>query len=157
MNMHCGRNRSEDPNFECPRRKYSLSSKLRIRVKPKETPGMICIERHIHDEAIVISGSLIVEYDSADISAWIEEELGKAAHEVEKCGGILGQIKTNLTVTSSCMISMTEDKEMAKESSPKYARILLAAIMFMVNPKEAEDVVRQALAGVRTKLRESRE
>ena len=125
-----------------------------IRVRPKDTPGVICIERHIHDEAIVISGSLTVEFNCTDVNSLIEEELEAAAREVKESGGVLGQIKTALTVTSTSMISVTEEKAMATETMQKYAKIMLAAIIFMVSPKEAEDILRKALAGVRKRLRE---
>jgi hypothetical protein len=126
----------------------------RIKFSPKDTPGVICIERQIHNEAVVISGSLTIESDEACLDAWIEEEVGIAVGEIKGQGGVVGQIKAALTITSTSVITVTDEKKTAKESPQKYARIMLAAIMFMVDPKEAENIIRKALAGVRARFRE---
>ena len=127
----------------------------RVRVRAKDTPGVICIERRTHDEAIVISGSLTVDYDNAEIGAWIEQELETAAQGIRDQGGIVGHIKAALSVTATSMISVTDEKAMSKESPLKRARISLAAIVFKVDPKEAENIIRKSLAGVRSRLRNS--
>lgn len=143
------------PSQKYPKTKNNHARKKQIKLFPRETPGMICIERHIHDEAIVISGSLMVENNDVDLCAWIEEELENAARYIKDCGGILGQIKTALTVASTKIISITDDKATEAKQSQKYARIILAAIIFMLNPREADEIVRKALAGVRARLRQS--
>ena len=130
--------------------RYSI--KKRTKLKPKETPGVICIERHIHDESVVISGSLLAECRDDALNEWIEEALEDAAHDVRKCGGILGQIKTALTVMSTSTITITEGKKAMAEPSRKYAKIILAAIMFMVDPNEAEDIIRKSLARVHARF-----
>jgi hypothetical protein len=120
-----------------------------VRFKAKHTPGVICIERHMHDEAIVISGSLIADYDSSDISVRVEKELELASGEITAKGGIVGHIKASLTVSATSMISVTEDKAMTKESPRKRAQITLAAIVFNIDPGIAEDIIRKALAAIR--------
>lgn len=128
--------------------------KERVKFHPKETPGVICIERHIHDEAIVISGSLTIKCNADEISGWIEEEVGAAVNEVKERGGIIGQIKAAVTETSTSCITVADDKTIIREAPQKQARIVLATIMFLVDAKEAESIVRKALAGVRTRLRQ---
>ena len=130
------------------------SKKHRVMVRAKDTPGIICIERNIHDEAIVISGTLTLEYGAVDINSWIVEELEKAAHDVKEGNGIIGHIKTAVTVTSTDMISVTDEKAMVTELPRKRARIALAAIVFHIEPMEAENIIRKALAGVRTRSRQ---
>ena len=122
--------------------------------KIKDTPGIICIERNVHDDAIVISGTLTMEYGSADLNAYIAEELEKAAQAVKALDGIVGHIKAAVSVTSTDSVSVTDEKAMLTESPLKSARIALAAIVFMVAPEDAENIIRKALAGVRARLRE---
>jgi len=131
-----------------------LGAKKRIKFSPKDTPGVICIERHIHDEAIVISGLLTIKSDAVELNSWIEDEVGAAVREVKERGGIVGQIKAAVTETSTCVITVTDEKTLVKETPQRQVKIMLAAIMFMVDPKEAENIVRRALAGVRTRLRQ---
>lgn len=121
--------------------------------KAKDTPGIICIERNVHDDAIVISGTLTVEYGTADLSVWIAEGLEEAAREVKEKEGIVGHIKAAVTVTSTDSVSVTDDKAMVTHAPQKRARIALAAIVFMIEPEAAENIIRKALAGVRARLR----
>jgi len=153
MDRRHDRKRDDHNDSERDHDRNGHGGKHRVRFKPKETPGVICIERHIHDEAVVISGSLTIEYHDAEVNAWIEEELGTAAGEVKERGGIVGQIKAAVTLTSTSIITVMDDRTAVKEPPQKYARIMLAAIMFMVSPKEAENIVRNALVGIRTRIR----
>jgi hypothetical protein len=153
MSEHSSKNQGGHSHPEHKAAHHDHISKQRVRVKVKDTPGIICIERHTHDEAIVISASLVLDFGGADLSAWIAEELEKAALKVNECDGIIGHIKSALTVTSTCMISVTDEKAMIKDSPHKRARITLAAIVFKVDPKEAEDIIRKSLAAVRARLR----
>jgi len=122
--------------------------------KAKDTPGIICVERNIHDGAVVISGTLTLEYDKADIKAWIAGELEKAAAAVKEREGLVGHIKAAVTTTTTDVVSVTDEQATATESQRKLARIALAAIVFLIEPKEAENIIRKALAGVRARLRE---
>jgi len=125
----------------------------RITIRAKGAPGLICIERNIHDEAIVISGSLTVEYGAVDLSALVAEELERAARAVVENSGIVGHIKSALTISSTKVVSVTDDKAVITEAPLKRAKITLAAILFMIEPEIAEDIVRKALAGVRSASR----
>jgi hypothetical protein len=129
------------------------NNKRHIKLKPKETLGVICVERHIHDESVVISGSLLAVYRDDDLNSRIEEALENAARDIRICGGILGQIKTAMTVMSTNVITITDEKASTTEPPQKYVRIVLAAIMFMVDPTEAEEIIRKALAGVRERFK----
>jgi len=137
--------------------RHIIGARHGVEIKAKNRLGLICIERHIHDEAIVISGSLTVEYSDEDLTAWIAEELEKAAREVKARNGIVGHIKTALTITTTEMVSVTDEKAMIAEAPFKRAKITLAAIMFLVEPQEAENIVRIALAGIRARLRQKKD
>lgn len=123
--------------------------------KAKDTPGIICLERNIHDGAVVISATLTLEYENEDLTVWISEELEKSARTIKSLDGIVGHIKAAVTTTSMDMISVTEESATQTAAPKKSARIALAAIVFMVEPEEAENIVRKALAGVRARLRGS--
>ena len=128
----------------------------RMKVKAKDTPGVICIERHTHDEAIVISGSLVVDYINGELREWIAEELEKAAIEVARRGGIAEQLKAALTEMTTCMVSVTDEKASINETQYKRARITLSAIVCSIKPEEAVDITRKALAAIRYHLRQRR-
>ena len=130
--------------------------KRRVRVKVKDTPGVICIESSIHDEAVVISGSLTLENGTADLNAWISEELEKAALAIKDRGGTIGHIKAAVSMTATDMISVTDENATVTRSSWETARIALAAIMFSIETPEAESIIRKALADVRARLREEK-
>ena len=135
-------------------KKQSHANKQRVRVKAKDTPGVICIERSTHDEAIVISGSLTVEYADAELKSLLTEELEKAAQGIRELDGIIGHIKVAVSTTSTEIFSVTDEKAASAGAPRKTARIALAAIVFKVEPPDAESIIRKALAGVRTRLRE---
>ena len=149
---------NQDECTSAKRKNDLLSSdkdvKKQIRFRPKDTPGVICIERHTHDESIVVSGSLVIENNAEGLDAWIEEEIEIAAREIRNRGGVVGQIKAALTVTSTSIMTVSDEKAMERESPKDHVRIMLSAIVSMVDPKEAEDIVRKSLAGIRARLRE---
>ena len=121
----------------------------KVRIKGKDVPGVILIERNMHDEAIVVSGSLIVANAGPELQACVAGELEAAAHMVNELGGIIGHIKAAVCVTSMDMISVTEEKAMVKTSRLKEARITLTVIVFLIEPEEAEDIARKALTAIR--------
>lgn len=129
--------------------------KKKIIAKAKDAPGLIYIERQIHDEAIVISGTLTIRYATAELNDWIAEELESAARSINELGGIVGHIKAAVSLSLTNMISVTDEKAAVKESPFRRAKITLAAIVFLVDPKEAEDIARSALAGIRTRLKQA--
>jgi len=126
----------------------------KIKFSPKDTPGVICIERHMQDGAVAISGSLMIKCKTGEISDWIEEEVGRAVAKVNEHGGRVGQIKVTVTETSTSEITVTDDRALVKETPQKQVRIMLAAVVFEVEPKDAEEFVRRSLAGVRARVRQ---
>ena len=128
-------------------RKKQLFSKI------KDTPGLIYIERQIQDDAIVISGSLSVRFESADLDACVAECLEVAAREIRERSGIVGHIKTSASTSSTSMISVTDEEAMIKYSPIRRARITLAAIVFMIDPLDAENIIRKSLSDIRARLR----
>jgi len=154
MKKHSNLNGSDGLRPEWKTTRNDREGKKVIRFRPKDTPGVICIERQIRDEAVVISGSLILKHDAEDLGAWIEEGISAAAREVRDRGGLVDQIKAAFTVTSTSVIAVSDEKPMEKEPPRKDVRIVIAAIMYKVEPREAEDIVRNSLAMVRSRLRE---
>ena len=144
----------ENPGTEDNGERHENSRKKQMKVRAKDTPGVICIERQTHDEAIVITGSLIVDIIDEDLGAWIAKELETAATEIGESGGIIDQIKTTLAVISKSIISLTDEKAVIKESQSKRARITLAAIVHKMDSDEAVQIIRKALAAVRRRLRQ---
>ena len=127
-------------------------AKKRVSARAKDKPGHIYIERNIHDEAIVISGSLAIRYETGELNAWLAEEIETAAQGINERGGIVGHIKAAVTATTTSMISATDEKAMIHESPAGRAKITLAAIVFMVDPQDAETIVRGALERLRSRL-----
>ena len=125
----------------------------KIKIKAKDIPGVIFIERNMHDDAVVISGSLSVENVSGELSACIAQELETAARLVSESGGIIGHIKAAVSTSAMSMISVTEEKAMIKDSPLSSARITLTVIVFLIKPEDAEDIARKALAAIRRKSR----
>ena len=152
---HQHHHHSSKPTPERKAEHHEHEKKNRVVVRAKDTPGIICIERNIHDEAIVISGTLTLEYGAADIVKWVAEELETAAGGVREREGIVGHIKTAITVTYTDLVSVTDENAMITDSPRKRARIALAAIVFMIEPEEAENTIRKALANVRARIRDA--
>jgi len=134
--------------------RHENSRKKQMKVRAEDTPGVICIERHTHDGAIVITGSLVIDIIDEDLGVWIAQELETAAVEIGKSGGTIDQIKTTLAVMSKSVISLTDEKAVIKESQSKRARITLAAIVHRMDSDEAVQIIRKALAAVRRRLRQ---
>ena len=130
------------------------SHPARITARAKDVPGLIYIERRLEDEAIVISGSLIIKTGVAQANETIAEELEAAARKINELGGVVGHIKASVAASSTHMISVTDEKAMVKESPLHKVQITLAAIVFAVEPEEAENIVRQALSGIRARMKE---
>lgn len=117
-------------------------------------PGVITIERNIHDEAIVISGALTVDTALDGLHAIVAAALEAAALAVKDSDGIVGHIKAALATTSTDMISVTDENAMVKRSLVKRVQITLTAIVFIIDQKEAEQIVRTALAEIRRKAKD---
>ena len=130
--------------------KNGSGGKKKITAKIKNAPDMIHIDRQIHDGAIVISASLILDCGAVDLLTCIAGELETAAHEVKERGGIVGHIKASVSTKSTSMISVADETAMIKESPLNHTRITLAAIVFLLDPEDAQDIIRKALTGIRT-------
>jgi hypothetical protein len=131
---------------------HSHSSATRLK-KVKSAPGSIYIKRMLHDEAIVISGSLTVITGDESICEIVAKELEAAGAEITQLGGIIGHIKATTVITETKMISVTEEQAMIKDALECKVVITLAAIVFLVEQKEAGDIIRQALVRVRERAR----
>ena len=117
--------------------------------KAKNAPGAIYIKRSLHDEAIVISGSLTVITQNPDVCDIVAKQLEQAGAEITKLGGIIGHIKATTVLTTTKMISVTEEQAMIKDAHEYKAKIILAAIVFLIEQKEAGALIRQSLVEVR--------
>ena len=129
-----------------------IDGRKRIRVKVSESPGLVFVDRQIHDEAITISAAMTIISDDTLLNEHIAGEIETAAREITKRGGIVGHIKASVSTTTTCMITAADETAMIKESPMRRARITLAAIVFLVDPEEAENIIREALAGIRAHM-----
>lgn len=120
-------------------------AKPRVRIKTNDTHDGLVIERKIHDGAIVVSATLTVEIGGESISAAIADEIEAAAREINARGGIVGHIKAACAVTSTDMVSVTDGAASIKTAPIRAARITLAAIVFQIDPEEAESVIRETM------------
>ena len=102
---------------------------------------------------MVVSGSLTVEYENADIREWIHQELEAAICEYVGRGGVVEQIRTGLSVSSTSVISVSDGKIEAIESPLKTGQIMMAAILGDQDPTETENIIRKALSGIRSRAR----
>jgi len=147
-------NGNDSLNTEENATRENRDGKKTIRFRPKDTPGIICIDRRTHEETVTISGSLVLGAETDELHEWIEEAIDNAAREVKERGGVVDQISAALAVTSTRIIAVSDEKPMEKEPPQKDVRISLAAVMTKIDPKEAGDIIRKALAAVRLRLRE---
>jgi len=126
----------------------------RIKFTPEDTPGVICLDRTIQGDAVVISGTLKLGCDSRKLSTWLEKAVKKAAGDVKTGGGTMGQIKAALSRTKEEVITVTEDNGIETESSRAFSRVSIAAVIYISDPKTAENIIREALSSVRASARE---
>ena len=129
-------------------RSYKHGARLRVKVGAS---GVIGIKRSVQDGAVVISGTLSVDCGGVDLNALVAAELEAAAREIGVRGGIVGHIKAGVEVTSNSMISVTDELACVKTAPYGKARITLAAIVFLIDPGEAEAIIRKALGGIRSR------
>ena len=125
-----------------------------IKKNLRNVPGVIIVDRKRHDDAIVISGFLTVISGDHSLSENIAKEMEAAALEITGRGGIIGHIKATSVVTTTKMISITEEEAMIKDAPECRVQITLAAIVFLVDPEEAGNIIRQALARIRTNAKQ---
>lgn len=121
----------------------------KVKINAKNIPGVIYIERNMHDEAVVVSGTLSLSNVTDELNGWIAQELEAAAREINGRDGIIGHIKAAVTATSTDMVSVTEETAMVKKSPLRSVKITLTVIVFLIDPGEAETIARKALAAIR--------
>lgn len=115
----------------------------------EENYGEIRVERHMHDEACVISGSLLLftEYDK--LRTALMEQLEMLAGDVQKRGGIVGHIKASCEASAVEMFSITDTDVSVKKAPGQRIKLNLAAIVFAIEPEKAEVLVKAALNAVK--------
>ena len=127
--------------------------KKKIVARAKDVPGLIYIDRRTQDDAIVISASLTVRSNASDMCARVADALEVAAREVREQGGIVGHIKASVSITSTKVVSVTDEESMVSDSPLLRAQIAVAAILFLLDVKDAENIIRKSLAGIRARLK----
>lgn len=115
----------------------------------EEAPGIVHVEHHIHDDARVISGRLTVYGTYDPVKKAVASALERIAKEVQASDGIVGHIKASCTVKTVDMFSVTDTDVTVKSAPEQEIKINLAAIVFLIDPEDAEDLVRLALETVR--------
>ncbi|MCL2125944.1 MAG: hypothetical protein FWH33_08170 [Oscillospiraceae bacterium] len=111
---------------------------------------MVYIDRQIHDGAITISAALTIVTDDIHLDKRIAAEIESAAREIAAHGGIVGHIKAAVSTTATSMITAADETAMIKDSPMRRSRIVMAAIVFLVSPQEAEDIIRASLQRIRS-------
>ncbi len=114
-----------------------------------DAPGVVHTEAHLHDDARVISGHLTLTADYDKVGKSLADQLEKMAKTVQERGGIVGHIKASCTVRAVEMFSVTEMAVTVKKAPDQEIKINLAAIVFLIDPEEAEKLTRAALEAVR--------
>ena len=125
----------------------------KVKFSPEDTPGVICIERRMQDDTVLISGTLKLGYNSVELDSWVNEAIKKADLDVKGKGGVMGQIKAALTKTSESVVTLTGDNLIENEAFRAFSRVSVAAVMIIDQPKDAENIIREALASIRAKAR----
>lgn len=112
-------------------------------------PGTIHVEYHIHDEARVISGRLTIAGAYDTVKKAVASALERVAKAVQEQDGIVGHIKASCTVKTVDMYSVTDTDVQIKTAPAQEISINVAAIVFLIDPEDAEDLVRLALEMIR--------
>lgn len=121
----------------------------------EESPGTLHVEHHIHDEARVISGRLTVTGSYDTVKKAVEAALERIAGEIQQSGGIIGHIKASCEVKTIDIFSVTDTDVSVKSAPEQQIKISLAAIVFLIDPEDAEDLVRLALEMIRDSVPQS--
>ena len=99
----------------------------------------------LQDDAKVVSGRLLISGSYDDIKDKLKEGLEEFAAAVNEKGGVVGHIKASVEVTTVDMFSVTETAAMVKRAPEQNMRIILAAIVFFIEPEEAEALAKSVL------------
>ena len=108
-------------------------------------PGVIYTNVRLQDDAKVVSGRLLISGSYDDIKDKLKEGLEEFAAAVNEKGGVVGHIKASVEVTTVDMFSVTETAAMVKRAPEQNMRIILAAIVFFIEPEEAEALAKSVL------------
>jgi hypothetical protein len=111
--------------------------------------GEIHIECRLHDEARVISGRLTITGSYNKVKEAVSSALERVAKAVQEHDGIVGHVKASCEVKTVEMFSVTDTDVSVKTAPDQEIKINMAAIVFLIDPEDAEDLVRLALEIIR--------
>ena len=114
-------------------------------------PGEITVGHTFHDEAVIVSGAVLLYGRYDDIRAALKERLEAVSDFVSGHGGIVGHIKASASVTTVEMFSTTGDAAMIKKSPEQEIKINVVAIVFAIAPEEIDKKVFDALEDIKNK------
>lgn len=118
-------------------------------VNGHDTPGTVRVECRLHDEARVVSGRLTLTCPYEPVKKAVAEQLERIAGAVREMSGIVGHIKASCRVKTVDMFSVTDSDASVKTAPEQEIEINMAAIVFLIDPAQAEDLVRRALEAIR--------
>ena len=108
---------------------------------------------HLHDEARVVSGRLTVTGEYGVVKEAVSHAIKLCAKAIIEAGGIVGHIKASCQVKTVEVFSVTESDVSVKTAPQQEIRIILAAIVFLIDPEKAEELAHKALEAVRDSTR----
>ena len=114
-------------------------------------PGEITVGHTFHDEAVIVSGAVLLYGRYDDIRETLKERLEAVSDFVSGQGGIVGHIKASASVTTVEMFSTTGDAAMIKKSPEQEIKINVVAIVFAIAPEEIDKKVFDALEDIKNK------
>jgi hypothetical protein len=115
----------------------------------KDAYGEVRVERRLHDEARVISGSLLLFTEYESLRAVLKDQLEALAQNIQKLDGIVGHIKASADASVVEMFSVTDTDVSIKKAPGQRIKINLAAIVFLIEPEKAEELVTNALNAIK--------
>lgn len=143
----CGHNHDEPAQHHGHRHKHGDSCECGQ--EERVALGTVRVESHLHDEARVISGSLTLYADYGVLKTALSNQLEFLAKAVFECGGIVGHIKASCESKQVEMFSVTDVTVSVKAAPGQEIKINLAAIVFGIDPDEAEKLVTNTLEAVK--------
>jgi len=114
-----------------------------------DAPGFIHTECRLHDEARVVSGRLTLICPYGPVKKAVATQLELIAGAVREMGGIVGHVKASCRVKTVDMFSVTDIDASVKTAPEQEIEINMAAIVFLIDPVPAEDLVRRALETIK--------
>ena len=111
----------------------------------EKVPGVVYTNVRLQDDAKVISGSVLITGEYEGIKDKLKAGLEEFAAAVGEKGGVVGHIKASVEVMTVDMFSVTETEAMVKRAPEQNMKVILAAIVFFIEPEEAENLAKAAL------------